>query len=95
MSQKTVCNTLESAAVRAEYTNQTPATSKQCWFLAGLIDEETYNEILINSNYILTKGKASKMIDEYLKMPVINKAKDVKDEPVEKKIKGKRERMTW
>jgi hypothetical protein len=46
-----------------------PATSKQCWFLAGLILKagEDGSEYIVNTSLVLTKGKASQMIDAYLK----------------------------
>lgn len=94
MSQKTVANMLETIAIRSS----NPATSKQCWFLAGLISETDFNHMVCDFSRGLSKIEASKLIDAYLKNPADKKAKDAPDEPVEpkaKKSKGRREAMTW
>lgn len=94
MSQKTVANMLETVANRSS----NPATSKQCWFLAGLISETDFNYMVCDFNHGLSKIEASKLIDAYLKNPSDKKAIDVQDEPVgpkAKKSKGRREAMTW
>lgn len=68
--RKMIASFLDMAAARAETIDRNPASRKQCWFLAGLIektdDEDTYNEIVSNTSFILTKARASRMIDSYL-----------------------------
>ena len=68
--RKTIVKFLDTAASRADIVDQCPATGKQCWFLAGLIeqnnDEATYSEIVTNTSFVLTKKRASQMIDAYL-----------------------------
>lgn len=68
-SQKSLAASLDRCAGRAEFVDREPASSKQCWFLAGLIlkSGEDGSEYLINSNYVLTKREASTLIDTYLK----------------------------
>jgi hypothetical protein len=68
-SQKTLAAFLDTAAGRAESVDREPATSKQCWFLAGLMLKagETGAEYVLNTSLILTKRNASSMIDQYLK----------------------------
>lgn len=99
LTQKDISATLENAAARADIIDLTAATDKQCWFLASLIDEETYNEAL-DSNYILTKSEASKLIEKFKNEPAEKKAIGTTYE-VKEKVRsardknGKRERMTW
>lgn len=68
-NQKIVAQFLDTAASRADIVDREPATSKQCWFLAGLMvkedDEREYAEIM-KSSFVLTKRMASSMIDDYL-----------------------------
>lgn len=68
--RKTIASFLDRAAARAETVNREPATSKQCWYLAGLIqqanDDSTYGEIVTNTSFVLTKREASRMIEGYL-----------------------------
>lgn len=73
MTQKQLAAYIDTAASRADMIDRTPATSKQCWFLAGLIikandsnDDGMINEFLTNSDYCLTKKEASRLIDSYL-----------------------------
>lgn len=75
ISQKDLAVVLDRAAARAD---RSAASSKQVWFLAGLImkadaldranAESEYNDYLLNQNYRLTKREASSMIDFYLDM---------------------------
>lgn len=69
MSQKEIAGILDRAAARAA---RAAATSKQCWFLAGLMfkagDEPRDIDLGIsNSNAVLTSKNASFWIDSYLK----------------------------
>lgn len=68
-SQKTLAAFLDRCAARAESIDREPATSKQCWFLAGLILKagEDGSEIIADTSYVLTKREASALIDQYLK----------------------------
>lgn len=70
LDRKVIARFLDRAADRAEIVDRAPATGKQCWFLAGLIaqhdDRDTYSEIITNSSFVLTKARASQMIDGYL-----------------------------
>lgn len=71
MNQKELAGLLDRAAARAELVDKAPATSKQCWFLAGLIikasDDKFIQEVATNTSYALTKNRASTLIEEYLK----------------------------
>lgn len=69
MSQKEIARTLDSAAARAD---RAPATTKQCWYLAGLLfkagdEPRDLGLALSNSNAVLTSKQASFWIDQYLK----------------------------
>lgn len=57
---------MDTAACRAESVGLEPATSKQCWFLAGLLlkDGDDGEEWLLNTSKILTKKQASARISE-------------------------------
>lgn len=66
-SQKDLVKLLDRAAARAS----NPATSKQTWFLAGLIAksasaEVDYQDWLLGSSLTLSKWEASSLIDSYL-----------------------------
>ena len=66
VSQKDLVKLLDRAAARAG----SPATSKQTWFLAGLIAksasaETDYQDWLLGS-LMLSKREASSLIDSYL-----------------------------
>ena len=67
-TQKEISQTLDTCAARAEYVARTPATGKQCWFLAKLILDNggDYSEFLLNTSYVLTKKRASDLISGYL-----------------------------
>lgn len=65
-TQKQIAQVLDRAASRSEY----PASSKQCWFLSGLIarsvnPEGDYDDWLL-SNRPLSSREASSLIDFYL-----------------------------
>ncbi len=70
MTQAQLVKHLDSAARRASMINATPASSKQTWFLAGLLvkvsaklnDESAVNEWL-SSSAVLTLRDASKQIE--------------------------------
>jgi hypothetical protein len=68
-AQKSLAAHIDRCAARADMIDREPATSKQCWFLAGLILKagEDGSEYIVNTSLVLTKGKASQMIDAYLK----------------------------
>jgi len=67
-SQKSLAGWLDRCAARADIIDQTPATQKQCWFLAGLILRagETGSDYITNTSYVMTKGRASTLIGGYL-----------------------------
>lgn len=74
LTQKQITQTLDDCAARADMIDRTPATSKQRWFLAGLILKQgeemahrDYSNFLLNTSRVLTKGEASTLITEYLK----------------------------
>lgn len=67
ISQKDLVKLLDRAASRSGNS----ATSKQTWFLAGLIAksasaEVDYQDWLLNSSLSLSKANASSLIDNYL-----------------------------
>lgn len=66
-SQKSLASFLDSAANRAEYIGQIPATSKQCWYLAGLMLNagDDGAEYIVNTSKVLTKKSASQLISIY------------------------------
>lgn len=66
-TQKDIARALDRAADRSG----SPATGKQCWFLAGLIArapsaEIDYNGWLLDTSEALSKKFASEMIEFYL-----------------------------
>ncbi len=68
--QKGIAELLDAAAARAATLGKTPATSKQCWFLAGLIaktDDRHLEREAISSSFVLTKQKASFLIGQLAK----------------------------
>ena len=65
--QKEIAQTLDTLANRAHQFGGVPATSKQCWFLAKLIDAKDLEWMLLDSSKALTKSEASRLIDSYLK----------------------------
>ena len=65
-TQKEIAQVLDTAAGRSSYG----ATSKQCWFLAGLIAHSSsadvdYSDWLLNG-LPLSKAEASSLIEFYL-----------------------------
>lgn len=70
LNAKNIVSTLDSRAMNADMAGGNPASGKQCWFLATLIEKHNdvrqYEEIILNSNFCLSKAKASKLIDMYL-----------------------------
>lgn len=70
-TQKQIAQALDTAAQRAEFVDRTPATGKQCWFLAKLImeagkDADDVGCSLTNTQAVLTKRQASMYIEMYL-----------------------------
>lgn len=67
-AQKSIARTLDTAAARAEFVNQRPATGKQCWFLASLMVKagDDADDWMLNQNQVLTCKLASELIDDYL-----------------------------
>lgn len=70
MNQKEVAQILDRCAARAHSVGATPASGKQCWFLAGLLvkanAEADVNEMIVNTSYVLTSRRASCMIEDCL-----------------------------
>ncbi len=69
MSRMEFAAVLDRQAARAYSVNASPASRKQVWFLAGLMEQAgaTDNDVNIsNSSYVLTSREASRMIDFYL-----------------------------
>lgn len=70
MNQKEIAQALDRAAARAHSVNATPASSKQCWFIAGLMlktgNEHDIDDIIVDTSYVLTSRRASGMIEDYL-----------------------------
>lgn len=67
-TQKQIAVSLDRAAARSG----SPASSKQVWFLAGLIArsesaEIDYQDWLLNSSAVLSRAEASSLIEGYLK----------------------------
>ena len=67
-SRKDIARDLDRAAARADLIGQTPATSKQNWYLAGLLAANGDRAADIgfgccNTNAVLTKRIASVWID--------------------------------
>ena len=71
MDKKLIASFIDTAASRADMIGANPATKKQCWFLACLIakhnDQATYDEFVLNTSYVLTKSRASNLINDYMK----------------------------
>jgi len=70
LNQKQVAQILDRCAARAHSVNATPASGKQCWFLAGLLvkanAEADVNDMIVNTSYVLTSRRASSMIEDCL-----------------------------
>lgn len=70
-NRKDICRYLDRAAARADEADAAPATGKQCWYLAGLIEQEdgTADDVECGPDFpraVLTKSKASFWIESYL-----------------------------
>lgn len=68
---KEIAQALDKAAERCEFLDKTPATGKQVWFLASLIQQagEDAKDIgccITNTKAVLTKRRASMYIEMYL-----------------------------
>lgn len=66
MTQKETAQILDRAASRADMIDRDPATGKQCWYLAHLIMQNDDINNYIDSNFVLTKKRASQMINDFL-----------------------------
>lgn len=68
--QKLIASFLDRAADRADMIDREPATGKQCWYLAGLMAKagEDGGEFITNTSAILTKKRASALIQQYLSL---------------------------
>jgi len=71
-TQKSIAIALDTAASRAKGLGLAAATSKQCWFLAGLIakagrDASDIGCQISNSQAVLTAKQASLYINDYLR----------------------------
>ncbi len=64
--QKELANDLVAIARNCANINAEPATTKQCWFIAGLMIEadmvEEWKGNMLDSSYMLTKRQASEEI---------------------------------
>lgn len=70
--RKSIAQDLDTAAQRATIISRTPASQKQCWYLAGLLHARglTANDVecgALNTQAVLCSGRASRMIDEFTK----------------------------
>lgn len=76
MDRKTIAQCLDNAAARTEMVGGTPATPKQCWYLAGLLvgDEAWRADAYLDSNAMLSKRAASALIDELLRASSVAEA---------------------
>lgn len=69
ISQKTLAGFLDRCAARADMIDREPATPKQCWYLAHLLIKagEDGSDYILSTSYVLTKSRASGLIEMYLK----------------------------
>ena len=69
-TQKGIARRLDVLAAQVDYAGGTPASGRQCWFLAKLIleneSERHITEMLYLDDIRLTKREASSLIDTYL-----------------------------
>lgn len=67
-NRKEIVASLDLAARRAADAGISPATGKQCWFLAGLMGDagDDRRALWGDSDGMLSKKDASRFIDEYL-----------------------------
>ena len=71
-AQKHVAGALDIAADRSHCVEREPATRRQCWYLAHLCEERGITAAGLGYGYehthaVLTKGRASALIDMLLK----------------------------
>ena len=68
VSVRDIASRLQQAADRATHINQSPATRSQIWKLANLLKEsgEVDPDFLRDTNYVLTKARASGFIDQFI-----------------------------
>ena len=67
MNHNQIAAILERAADRAEDLGYSPATEKQCWYLAGLmVTADDADDVILNTSLALTGHKASAMISGYI-----------------------------
>ncbi len=71
-NRKEIAQKLDRAAARAGMIDATPATSKQCWYLAGLLAEAGLDADMVgceltNTSAVLTCRAASGFIDMLLR----------------------------
>lgn len=67
-TRKDIARALDTAAARADMVDAEPATSKQCWFLAGLLAESGRDAQAVEcgctqTHSVLTKTRASREIE--------------------------------
>ena len=62
MTQKEIARKLDEAAAWAAAEGRTPATAKQCWYLAGLLLKKGYEGLALNIP--LTNYRAHDYIEE-------------------------------
>ena len=69
MTQKEVAAELDRQAALCYHIEVTPASGKQCWFLASLMVKAGDNDprAFLHSDTPLTSREASRVIDSYLK----------------------------
>lgn len=70
MTRKEIAQDLDRAANRANLIDRRPATRKQCWYLAGLLEGAGDDAAAIdcgptNTNAVLTCARASHFIEMY------------------------------
>lgn len=71
-TRKSIARNLDRAAARAEIIDRRPASGKQCWFLAGLMEQlgeepSDYGYGPEHTTAVLTCKIASRMIDNCLR----------------------------
>ncbi len=69
MTRKEIARDLDRGAARAEMVGARPATSKQVWFIAGLLEQSggtpaEWDLGCVNTGAVLTCARASAMIDQ-------------------------------
>jgi hypothetical protein len=66
LSRKSIARWLDMAAGRADMLGMRPASAKQCWFLAGLMESANDGFTAVDTQLVLSSRKASEWIDMYL-----------------------------